>query len=192
MSTISPTFSNSPASNDSGRSNLRTALICAGVFFGMVGVSFAAVPLYRLFCQITGYAGTTQVSEGNVNGIIDREMSVRFDATVSSALDWTVVPAKTVTDRVGEVRVVTYRATNNSDVPITGTASFNVAPSIAGAYFNKIECFCFTEQTLAPGESVEMPITFFLDPELDKVRELDTVTDITLSYTFYASDSRSS
>ncbi|MCF6325709.1 MAG: cytochrome c oxidase assembly protein [Devosiaceae bacterium] len=190
MNTISATHSD--FQDKSRKGNLRIAIICASVFVGMVGLSFAAVPLYQLFCQITGYAGTTQVSEGNVNGIIDREMSVRFDVTVSSALDWTIVPASTVTDKIGEVKVVTYRATNNSDVPVTGTASFNVAPSIAGAYFNKIECFCFTEQTLAPGESVEMPITFFLDPELDQVRELDTVNAITLSYTFYASDSRSS
>jgi len=190
MNSISPPLS--PSQGDTSKGNLKVAIICASVFVGMIGLSYAAVPLYQLFCQITGYAGTTQVSEGNVNGIIDREMAVRFDATVSSGLDWTVVPASTVIDRIGETKVVTYRATNNSDVPVTGTASFNVAPSIAGAYFNKIECFCFTEQTLAPGESVEMPITFFLDPELDDVRELDTVNAITLSYTFYASQSRSS
>ncbi len=172
--------------------NKKIAIICASVFVGMIGLSYAAVPLYQLFCQITGYAGTTQRAEGNFTTVIDREMSVRFDATISSGLEWTIVPASTVVDKIGQTRVVTYRATNNSDVTVTGTSSFNVAPSIAGAYFNKIECFCFTEQTLAPGESVDMPITFFLDPDLVNVPELDTVKEITLSYTFYAVDSRSS
>ncbi len=174
-----------------GSGNLRVAIICASVVLGMIGLSYAAVPLYQLFCQVTGYAGTTQRAEGNVNGIIERAMTVRFDSNIAPGLNWSVKPAASVTNDVGMVQTINYVATNNSDHEITGTASFNVAPSIAGAYFNKIECFCFTEQTLAAGESVEMPVTFFLDPDLDKAKELDTVKEITLSYTFYASETGS-
>ncbi len=174
------------------RGNLSVALICASIVVGMIGLSYAAVPLYKLFCQVTGFGGTTQVSAGNINGIIERTMSVRFDSNISSDLQWTVKPATTLTDKIGVVQTVNYVATNISDKEVTATSSFNVAPDIAGAYFNKIECFCFTEQTLAPGESIEMPITFFLDPELDGVLELDTVKEITLSYTFYNVDTGSS
>ncbi|HHG90573.1 MAG TPA: cytochrome c oxidase assembly protein [Devosia sp.] len=172
--------------------NLRVAILCGGIALGMVGMAYAAVPLYQLFCQITGYGGTTQVSAGNINGIIDRVMTVRFDENVAPDLDFTIVPAKSVSSKIGTVHTVVYVATNNSDVPVSSTASFNVAPAIAGAYFNKIECFCFTEQTLQPGESVEMPVVYFLDPELDGVSELDTVQEVTLSYTFYTAQTGSS
>lgn len=187
---VSTTLSPGQAPKTAG--NLRVAIICASVVLGMVAMSYAAVPLYQLFCQVTGYAGTTQRAEGNVNGIIERAMTVRFDSNIAPGLNWSVKPAASVTNDIGMVQTITYVATNNSDHEITGTASFNVAPSIAGAYFNKIECFCFTEQTLAAGESVEMPVTFFLNPELDGVAELDTVKEITLSYTFYASETGSS
>ncbi len=170
------------------RNNVRLALICLAIVTGMVGMAYAAVPLYYIFCSVTGYGGTTRVAAGNVNGIIDREMSVRFDANISRDLDWTVVPAKMVTDKIGTVKTITFLATNNADHEVTATASFNVSPELVGSYFNKIQCFCFTEQTLAPGESAEMPVTFFLDPELDKVHELDTVKEVTLSYTFYNAD----
>ena len=183
-------LSTTKKSENSG--NLRIALICASVVLGMVGMAYAAVPLYQLFCQVTGYGGTTQRAAGNVNGIIDRTMTVRFDSNIAPGLDWTVKPAEAVTDNIGRVQTIVFVATNNSDHEITGTASFNVAPAIAGSYFNKIECFCFTEQTLAAGQSAEMPVTFFLDPDLNKVQELDTVQDITLSYTFYASETGSS
>lgn len=159
------------------------------VFVGlMVGVAYAAVPLYQLFCQITGYGGTTQVASDNPKGIIDRELTVRFDANVNPALAWKVVAAKPVTDKIGHVETINYVATNLTDKPLTGTAGFNVAPEEAGLYFNKIECFCFTKQTLAPGESVEMPVTFFVDPDLAENSDLDTIREITLSYTFYASE----
>jgi cytochrome c oxidase assembly protein subunit 11 len=121
-------------------------------------------------------------------GAIAREMTVRFDSNVARDLAWTVKPAASITDRIGMVDTVNYVATNHSREPITGTAIFNVSPEKAGVYFNKIECFCFTEQTLQPGETVDMPIVFFVDPELDTNRELDTIKEITLSYTFYASD----
>lgn len=154
----------------------------------MVGASYAAVPLYQIFCQVTGFGGTTQRAQANTHGVIEREVAVRFDANVAAGLSWRVEPAERVTQRIGEVEVIAYRATNLSDHAVTGTAGFNVTPERIGLYFNKIECFCFTEQTLEPGETVEMPVTFFVDPELDADSELDTLREITLSYTFYPVD----
>lgn len=167
--------------------NLRIAMVLAGVVAGMVGLAYAAVPLYALFCQVTGFGGTTQVADGNPKGTIAREMTVRFDSNVDGGLAWRVKPSAPVTGKIGEVTTVSYVATNLSDRTVTGTAIFNVVPERAGIYFNKIECFCFTEQTLQPGESVDMPVTFFVDPDLDENEELDTIREITLSYTFYAS-----
>ncbi|MCP8884952.1 cytochrome c oxidase assembly protein [Devosia sp. XJ19-1] len=175
-----------------GARNKRLALVLAMVVAGMVGLAFASVPLYQLFCQVTGFGGTTQVASDNPKGVIAREMKVRFDVNVDQALDWTVTPAASITDQIGRVDTVNYIATNNSDKPVTGQAIFNVVPEKAGYYFNKIECFCFTEQTLQPGETVEMPIVFFVDPDIDDNRELNTIKEITLSYTFYASDSEGS
>ena len=170
------------------RRNKRVALAGIGLAAGMVGVAYASVPLYQLFCQITGYGGTTQVASDAPKGAIARQMTVRFDSNVSGDLNWTVHPAASITDKIGMVDTVNYVATNNSSKPITGQAIFNVSPERAGIYFNKIECFCFTEQTLQPGQTVDMPIVFFVDPEFDKNPELDTIKEITLSYTFYASD----
>ncbi|SMQ59657.1 cytochrome c oxidase assembly protein subunit 11 [Devosia lucknowensis] len=185
--TTSPTL---PMNN--GRSNKRTATILGGLALGMVGLAFASVPLYQLFCQVTGFGGTTQVATDNPKGVIAREMKVRFDVNIDPALDWTVKPAAPITDQIGRVDTVNYIATNHSDKPVTGQAIFNVVPEKAGLYFNKIECFCFTEQTLQPGETVEMPIVFFVDPDLADNHELNTIKEITLSYTFYASDSEGS
>ena len=167
--------------------NRNVAVILFGVAAGMVGLAYAAVPLYQLFCQLTGYGGTTQVSGGNLKGVIDRVMTTRFDANVDGGLAWEVKAAHPVSGPIGEVETVVYVARNLTDRTLSGTATFNVTPDRAGSYFNKIECFCFTQQTLAPGESVEMPVTFFVDPDIDDNHELDTVHDITLSYTFYAS-----
>jgi cytochrome c oxidase assembly protein subunit 11 len=175
-----------------GKKNKRVAVTLAGIAAGMIGLAFASVPLYQLFCQVTGFGGTTQVASDNPKGVIAREMKVRFDANVEDALPWTVKAAASTTDRIGQVDTVNYIATNHSDEPVTGQAIFNVVPEKAGIYFNKIECFCFTEQTLQPGETVEMPIVFFVDPDLDDNPELDTIKEITLSYTFYASDSEGS
>lgn len=168
--------------------NVRTVLPLVLLVAAMVGLSFAAVPLYKIFCQVTGYGGTTQTSEVNLKGVIGRQMTTRFDATVSSGLAIRVKAAKPVTDEIGAARTITYTATNLTAREISTTAGFNVAPQIAGAYFNKIECFCFTEQTLAPGETVEMPVTYFVDPDIDENKDLDTIREITLSYTFYASE----
>ena len=172
--------------------NRRLAYGLAGFVLFMVGAAYAAVPLYQLFCQVTGFGGTTQVAADNPKGVIAREMTVRFDSNVESGLAWRVTPAKPITDRIGTVDTVNYIATNTSDKPITGQAIFNVTPEQTGIYFNKIECFCFTEQTLQPGETVEMPIVFFVDPDIDANAELGTIREITLSYTFYAVESEGS
>jgi cytochrome c oxidase assembly protein subunit 11 len=177
--------------NPHRKGNLRIAVICGGIVAGMVGLAYAAVPLYALFCQVTGFGGTTQVADGNPKGTIAREMTVRFDSNVDGGLAWTVRPARPVTGKIGEVTTVEYLATNLSDKTITGTAIFNVVPERAGIYFNKIECFCFSEQTLKPGETAKMPVTFFVDPDLAENQELDTIRQITLSYTFYASSEES-
>lgn len=168
--------------------NLRVAVLCGGLVLGMVGAAYAAVPLYQMFCQLTGFGGTTQKSDGNLKGVIDRQMTVRFDSNVGAGLPWKVKPAAPITDTIGSVDTVVFVAKNISDKPVTGTATFNVVPEQTGIYFNKIECFCFTEQTLQPGEEVEMPVTFFVDPDIAQNTDLDTVRNITLSYTFYASN----
>ena len=172
--------------------NLKVGLAILAVPLAMLGAAYAAVPLYQLFCQVTGYGGTTQVADGNPKGVIAREMKVSFDSNVDGSLSWRVTPSRPVTGKIGTVETVTYTATNLTNETITGTAVFNVTPELAGVYFNKIECFCFSEQTLKPGESVEMPVTFFVDPDLDQNRDLATVREITLSYTFYASNEKDS
>ena len=174
-----------PATSRPG--NTRIAAILAAVALFMVGMAFAAVPLYDLFCRVTGYNGTTQVADANPKGTIARQMTVAFDSNVESSLAWRVQPSRPVTDSIGAVTTIVYTATNLSNREVTGSAIFNVVPETTGVYFNKIECFCFTEQTLAPGETVEMPVTFFVDPDLAENRDLDSVRQITLSYTFYAS-----
>ena len=170
------------------RANSRIVVLLSGLVAGMVGLSFAAVPLYSMFCAVTGYGGTTQRADGNPKGVIAREMTTRFDATVAPGLLLKIVPSKPVSDEIGTVRTITFEARNLSSKPVSTTAGFNVTPDLAGLYFNKIECFCFTEQTLQPGETVDMPVTFFVDPDLDENSDLDTIREITLSYTFYADD----
>ncbi|WEK03082.1 MAG: cytochrome c oxidase assembly protein [Candidatus Devosia phytovorans] len=184
---------NHPGINpEMARRNKRVAVLGLGIAMGMVGLAYASVPLYNIFCQVTGFGGTPGKASDNPKGVIDREMTVRFDSNVANDLAWNVKAASLVKDRIGSVDRVNYVATNNSDKPITGMAVFNVSPEKAGVYFNKIECFCFTEQTLQPGETVDMPIVFFVDPELADNPELNTVKEITLSYTFYASDNEGS
>lgn len=176
----------------SARRNKRVAVLGLGLAMGMVGLAYASVPLYNIFCQVTGFGGTPGKATDNPKGLISREMTVRFDSNVANDLAWKVQAAPSIRDRIGAVDTVNYVATNYSDEPITGMAVFNVSPEKAGVYFNKIECFCFTEQTLQPGETVDMPIVFFVDPDLDQNQELDTIKEITLSYTFYASDNEGS
>tara|TARA_X000001316_G_C920461_1_gene34654 strand:+ start:1095 stop:1667 length:573 start_codon:yes stop_codon:yes gene_type:complete len=168
------------------RSGRMIVTICLGVVFGMAGLSYASVPLYKLFCQVTGYGGTTQTADIAPDVILDREMTIRFDANTTRGLAWEFEPGHgPMTVKVGETNLAYYQAHNPTDKPITGMAIFNVTPQEAGYYFTKIECFCFTEQTLAPGETVDMPVSFFIDPEIAEEPNLGSVKTITLSYTFY-------
>jgi cytochrome c oxidase assembly protein subunit 11 len=169
--------------------NIRVALIAASVAAGMVGLSYAAVPLYQLFCQVTGFGGTTQRADAAPQQAMDQTVRVQFDANTSSNLDWAFHPVQeSVTVRIGEQNLAFYKATNTSDKPLTGTAVFNVTPVQAGAYFNKIQCFCFTEQLLEPGQSIDMPVSFFVDPALLNDPDAAGIKEITLSYTFYPVD----
>ena len=164
-----------------------TALILGGVVCGMVGLAFAAVPLYQLFCQVTGFGGTTQVAEAAPAEIGERVVTIRFNADTARDLPWYFKPEqREMTVRVGEMAMAVYNAENQSDRALVGSSTFNVTPVKAGAYFNKIECFCFEEQTLAPGERADFPVSFFVDPDIVEDRRLDDVTTITLSYTFFA------
>jgi len=168
--------------------NARFALILAAVACGMVAMAFAAVPLYRLFCQITGYGGTTQVATALPSEISDREIVVRFDANVHPGLPWAFQPeVRELRLKVGERGLVFYTAENLAPQATTGVATFNVTPLQAGQFFNKVQCFCFDEQRLDPGASVEMGVSFFVDPAMLSNAEMDSVTTITLSYTFFAS-----
>ena len=170
---------------DRGRMTL-TAAACAVFVAAMVGMAFAAVPLYRIFCQVTGLGGTTQRADAAPEAAIARDVSVRFDANVGNGLGWSFRPlTRSVSLKVGDVGEAVFVAENRTDRPTTGTAVFNVTPLEIGAYFNKIACFCFDEQTLQPGERLEMPVTFFVDPAIAENLDLDYVRTITLSYTFY-------
>lgn len=168
------------------RGNVRILLACV-VFVGcMLGVSFASVPLYRLFCQVTGYNGTTQRVEQVSDVVLDKSIKVTFDANVSLGLNWEFNPVdRSITPKIGETVQINYTATNRSPVATTGQAIFNVTPMEAAAYFNKVECFCFTETELKPGESLEMPVVFFIDPAIVEAAETKDIGTITLSYTFY-------
>ncbi len=165
-----------------------TAAICFVFVAGMVGTSFAAVPLYRIFCQVTGFGGTTQQASSAPESRLDREITVRFDGNVANGLGWSFRPReRQMTMRVGELAQIAFFAENRGTSASTGTATFNVTPNSVGAYFNKIACFCFTEQTLAAGESLDMPVQFFVDPAIADDNELDYIDTITLSYTFFPS-----
>ena len=180
---------NSPAkSPDSNRRNARLALSLFVVAAGMVGLAFAAVPLYQLLCQVSGLNGTTQRAANPSAVAVDEVVTVRFDANIDNTLAWTFRPLqRRVEVKLGENALVFFEAINNSSRTLTGTATFNVVPEIAGRYFNKVQCFCFTEQTLKPGERVEMGVSFFVDPEPLKEPGAERVNEITLSYAFFES-----
>ncbi|MDY8108533.1 cytochrome c oxidase assembly protein [Fulvimarina sp. 2208YS6-2-32] len=168
------------------RRGMVIAASCTAFIFGMVGAAYASVPLYELFCQVTGYGGTTQRADANQLETSDETIVVRFDGNTANGLPWTFRPNdRSMTVQLGATSETSYRAVNNSDRPVKGQALFNVTPDAAGIYFNKIACFCFDEQTLQPGESVDMPITFFIDPDITKAEELQNGYAITLSYTFF-------
>lgn len=168
------------------RRNARLALVLGGVVAGMVGLSFAAVPLYSLFCKVTGFGGTTQVASTVSDRVLDRTVEVRFNADVNQGLPWAFRPAvSSMSVKLGQPATTVFHATNLSDKPIVGNAAYNVTPDKAGLYFSKIQCFCFTEQRLEPGQSVDMPVYFFVDPSLDDDAKMADVKTITLSYTFF-------
>ena len=172
------------------RSNRVVAAVCLAFFGGMVGAAYASVPLYKLFCQVTGYGGTTQRVEQYSDKVLDRTITVRFDANTSGGLPWDFEPVKRdVTMKIGETVEAKFRV----DQPVrhgrpSGRATFNVTPEMAGAYFNKVECFCFTDTTLKPGETLDMPVVFYVDPAIVDVPELKDIRTITLSYTFFPID----
>ena len=182
---------NSTAGRARRPSSAVTAVLCVSVVVGMVGLSFAAVPLYRLFCQVTGFGGTTQRADQGADRVLDRTITVRFDANIGNGLGWRFRPVtRQVTLRVGETGEAIFRAENVTDTPLTGTATFNVTPEQVGIYFTKIACFCFTEQRLEAGEGIDMPVVFYVDPAIADDRGLDYVDTITLSYTFFPAERR--
>lgn len=161
---------------------------CFTVAIAMLGASYAAVPLYYMFCRATGYGGTPNRANAAPGAVGHRTMTVRFDTNVDPQLPWSFYPEqRSVEVRIGEDSLVFFRAVNKSSMPITGHAAFNVQPDDAARYFTKIQCFCFTEQRLGPGQSVEMPVSFFVSPKILKDHDEDSVSEITLSYTFYPS-----
>ena len=163
------------------------AFSCAALVVAMVGAAYAAVPLYRLFCQVTGFDGTPRVATRPSDTIIDQTVTIRFDGNVAPGLPWRFEPVQTTVQvKIGENMLVFYRATNVSDRAVRGTATYNVFPEAVAVYFNKILCFCFTEQVLEPGQSVEFPVSFFVDPQIVNDKDARIVTHITLSYTFHA------
>jgi cytochrome c oxidase assembly protein subunit 11 len=164
----------------------KTAFYLVGVVVTMGSLSFAAVPFYDWFCRVTGFGGTPGVATAAPDTILEQTVKVRFDASIERGMPWEFAPAqREMTVRIGENVLAFYTAHNPTDRPVAGTASFNVTPDAAGGYFQKIACFCFTEQVLQPGETVEMPVSFFVDPEMLKDLEGQHVKEITLSYTFY-------
>ncbi len=172
-------------SSDKSKANRTVALGCLAFFAAMIGVAYAAVPLYEIFCQVTGYGGTTRRVEQYSDTILDKTIKVRFDGNVNG-VPWDFAPVQREVElRIGETTQVSYTATNDFDVPTRGRATFNVAPALAGAYFNKVECFCFTDTELKPGETLDMPVVFFIDPAIVEDADLKNVHTITLSYTFF-------
>jgi cytochrome c oxidase assembly protein subunit 11 len=180
---------NAPAPHKNKRSLRRDMLVAAscGVFVAaMVGAAYAAVPLYNWFCRTTGFAGTTQVAHQAPEHILGRTINIRFDSNVAPGLPWKFMPEQNeITVRIGEVTTVHYKVINEAARTITALASYNVSPPQVGGYFAKINCFCFTEQTMKPGEMREMAVVFYVDPKIVQDRDQDDLNTITLSYTFY-------
>jgi len=168
------------------RRDLLVAFLCGGLVATMVGLSFAAVPLYSWFCRTTGFGGTPQVAEAPPTRVSERTLTVRFDSNVAAGLPWRFEPERRTIDvRLGEVVTVYYDVTNEAARVTAGQAGYNVSPSTVGIYFTKINCFCFTEQTMKPGETRKMAVVFYVDPKLAEDSEQNNVKLITLSYTFY-------
>ncbi len=169
----------------------RVALWASAIALVMLAMAYAAVPLYQMFCQVTGFAGTTRRADQAPGKVLDRAITIRFDSNVAGGLAWRFEPlAATMSVKIGENKLAFYRVTNPTDQPLTGSATFNVAPAAAGRHFSKIACFCFKEQTLNAGESVDMPVSFFVDPDIVDDPDARHLTQITLSYTFYPVDKK--
>ncbi|MCR9085218.1 MAG: cytochrome c oxidase assembly protein [Rhodobacteraceae bacterium] len=167
----------------------RTAAQAAGVVVVMGSLAWASVPLYDLFCRVTGYGGTTSVSATGSDTVLDQTVTIRFDASKERDMPWEFTPVvREMEMKIGETGLAFYEAYNPTDVPIAGTATYNVTPYAAGGYFSKIDCFCFEMQVLEPGQRVQMPVTFYVDPDITRDREGKFVHTITLSYTFYETD----
>ena len=174
---------------EQAKANMTIAVACAAFTAGMIGMAYAAVPLYEIFCQVTGFGGTTQRVEQASDRILDQKITVRFDANTAGGLPWEFKPVqREVTMRIGETMQVAYEAENIYFEAVGGRATFNVSPQFAGAYFNKMECFCFTDTELQPGETMDMPVVFFVDPDIVDAPEAKNLTAITLSYTFFPID----
>lgn len=172
---------------DPARRHRVVAASCGVFVLAMVGAAYAAVPLYQMFCQITGFGGATKVATSAPNQVLEREVEIRFDANVAPGLPFAFAPElRSVKVKLGETKLAYYRVENRGSEPVTATASYNVAPPLAGYHFAKMQCFCFTDQTLQPGEVIDMPVVFFVDPALAEDRDLDGLKSITLSYTFFA------
>ena len=168
--------------------NKKSIIIISFIVLFMLSLSFAAVPLYDIFCRVTGFGGTTQIASTAPGSTGHPDINVRFESSTSSSLNWDFfAQSKVVTIPIGEEKTIFYFAKNLSDKPIVGTATFNVTPAKVGQYFMKIDCFCFVEQLLKPGESMNMPVTFFIDPDIYKDENVKEVNEITLSYTFMKS-----
>jgi cytochrome c oxidase assembly protein subunit 11 len=166
--------------------NTKTLATILLLVAAMIGLAFASVPLYRLFCQKTGFGGTTQRADALPGTVLDREVIIKFDSNTSRDLNWSFKPEKREeTVKLGQQGLIAFIASNKDKTPTTGTALYNVNPPKAGQYFHKIQCFCFGEQMLKPGEEMHMPVMFYVDPKLNEDREMDDVKVITLSYTFY-------
>jgi cytochrome c oxidase assembly protein subunit 11 len=174
----------------SRRADLKVAAYCGAFTLFMLGAAFAAVPLYDWFCRVTGFGGTTMVATRAPDVVGTKDISVRFDSNVAGGLGWKFLPETgAITLKPGETRTVMYRLRNDAAQPTSGIASYNVTPEIAGAYFNKIQCFCFTDQSLAAGETREEAVVFFIDPAIEKDPNARHINTITLSYTFFPSKS---
>ncbi len=176
--------------NQQPATNNRLLLPLLGIVLGMLMLAYASVPLYRMFCKVTGYGGTTREALFAPGATGDRIITVRFNTDTDAALPWKFTGPKPVKVRVGENTLVAFQATNESAAPTRGTATFNVVPFEAGRYFSKIQCFCFEEQRLAAGKQANFPVSFFIDPAILKDRELQDISNITLSYTFFSYESR--
>jgi len=172
--------------NRRNKTNARLGIVLVGVVVAMIGAAYASVPLYRIFCQVTGYGGTTRVAEQAPVAVGERVFTIRFNADVDPHLPWAFQPVqREMKVKVGETGLAFFQARNLSARRTAGTATFNVTPAKAGQYFNKVQCFCFTEQFLAAGASADMPVSFFVDPAIDEDPNLEEVKTITLSYTFF-------